>query len=164
MSEWFDNIATAETRESYTDMIACAFSKAVSVIAEAQGKDPGTWQWGKMHRLVLAHPLASVKILDRVFRLNRGPFAVGGSFHTVSPYSYNNNKPFDANHGASHRHIFDLGNWDNSLTVIPTGISGIPASKHYCDQTELYVNGKYHPDYFTMEKVIANAKYKMKFY
>jgi penicillin amidase len=88
---------------------------------------------------------------------------VGGSFHTVSPFSYDPNKPFIANHGASHRHIFDLGNWDNSLTLIPTGNSGIPSSRHYCDQTEMYVQGKYHPDHFSKEKVMANTAYHMKF-
>jgi penicillin amidase len=162
-SDWFDDVAT-QNKEGFEDMIGNAFSRTVSFIMTAQGDNPETWQWGNMHKLVLAHPMATVKVLDKVFNLKRGPFAVGGSFHTVSPFSYENNKPFEANHGSSHRHIYDLSNWDNSLTVIPTGNSGIPASKHYCDQTEMYLNGQYHPDYFSKEKVIENAKYKMKFY
>ncbi|MBN1789550.1 MAG: penicillin acylase family protein [Bacteroidales bacterium] len=163
-SEWFDDVSTLQSIENFNDRVACAFSKAVSFIATTQGNNPETWQWGNMHHLVLAHPMATVKVLDKVFKLKRGPFAVGGSFHTVSPFSYDNNKPFEVNHGSSHRHIYDLSNWDNSLTVIPTGNSGIPASKHYCDQTELYLNGQYHADYFSKEKVAENAVYKMKFY
>jgi len=125
------------------------------------GNDPESWEWGKIHHLALKHPLSSVKILDRVFDLNRESIPIGGSFHTVSPYSYDAGKSFDANFGSSHRHIYDVGNWDNSLTAIPTGNSGIPASRHYCDQTEMFVQGRYHHDYFTKSKVVANARYHM---
>jgi penicillin G amidase len=163
-SVWFDDVSTEEKTEIFNDAVVNAFSVSVSGLSTRFGSNPDTWEWGNMHHLILAHPLASVKILDRVFRMNRGPFPVGGSFHTVSPYSYDNSKPYDANHGASHRHIFDLSNWDNSLTVLPTGNSGIPASRHYCDQTGLYVSGKYHPDYFSLEKIKENRKYYMKFY
>jgi len=162
-SSWFDNVDTGNKTEDLHEMINCAFSNSVSDLEIKHGSNPDTWEWGAQHHLVLSHPLSTVKILDRVFGLNRGPFPVGGSFHTVSPFSYDTNKPFDVNHGASHRHIFDLSNWDNSLAVIPTGNSGIPASRHYCDQTEMYVHGKYHPDYFSKEKVMANSAYHMKF-
>ena len=162
-SPWFDNVNTRDAIENMNDAIACAFSGAVAELADTLGNDPRLWEWGKIHSLTLAHPLSSVKILNKVFNLNRGPYPVGGSFHTVSPYSYEATKPFDANHGSSHRHIFDLNNWDNSLTIIPTGNSGIYTSKHYCDQTEMYISGKYHSDYFSREKVMANARYHMKF-
>jgi len=162
-SPWFDNISTPGVKETINDAIACSFREAVSELGNKLGSDPILWEWGRIHSLELAHPLASVKILDRVFNLNRGPFPVGGSFHTVSPYSYDANNPFESNHGSSHRHIFDVGNWDNSLTVIPTGNSGVPASRHYCDQTEMYLNGQYHPDYFSKELIMSHARYKMKF-
>lgn len=61
-----------------------------------------------------------------------------------------------------HRHIFDLSNWDNSITVIPTGTSGIQASNFYLDQTELYINKKYHADPFSKTEVEKAAKFKMK--
>jgi penicillin amidase len=162
-SPWFDDIATPDKKETINEAIVCSFIGAVTDLGKQMGTDPQSWEWGKIHHLILAHPLASVKILDRIFNLNRGPFPVGGSFHTVSPYSYDANKPFEANHGSSHRHIFDVANWDNSFTVIPTGNSGIPASIHYCDQTEMYLNGQYHHDYFSKELIVSHARYKMKF-
>jgi acyl-homoserine lactone acylase PvdQ len=55
-----------------------------------------------------------------------------------------------------------LGNWDNSLTVIPTGVSGIPSSRFYMNQTKLYISGKYHPDPFSKESVDEKAIYRMK--
>ena len=156
-------MTTAGKTESLNDDIAAAFNDAVAELEATQGKDPAAWQWGNMQHLVLAHSLSSVKILDRIFNLNRGPFPVGGSFHTVSPYSYDASQPYDANHGSSHRHIFDVADWDRSLTIIPTGNSGIPASRHYCDQTEMYVKGKYHADYFTKDKIVQHARYHMQF-
>lgn len=163
VSVWYDDVSTANKTENFDEIVGCAFTKAVADLKSKLGDNPDVWEWGKLHRLVLAHPLATVKVLNGVFDLSRGPFPLGGSFHTVSPFGYDSNKPFDAIHGASHRHIFDLSNWDNSFTVIPTGNSGIPASPHYCDQTTFYVNGKYHPDYFSKEKVLNSAKYHMKF-
>jgi penicillin G amidase len=162
-SPWFDNVNTKDRVETRENDIISAFSEAVAELRTKMGDDPAVWEWGKIHHLILAHPMSKKRILDRIFSLNRGPFPVGGSFHTISTYGYDANKPFDSNHGSSHRHIFDVGNWDKSLTVIPTGISGIPASKHYCDQTNLYIKGHYHTDYFTKEKVVKNARYHMTF-
>lgn len=162
ISIWFDNVNT-EAKEDYNQLVACAFSGAVADLTLKLGAEPEKWKWGHIHTFELEHPLAKVNALKQIFGLNRGPFEVGGSFHTVSPYSYSNNKPFSVNHGSSHRHIFDLSDWNKSLTVIPTGISGIPASKHYCDQTGLYISGRYHVDYFTRDKVEEYAVYRMQF-
>jgi penicillin amidase len=163
VSEWFDDFHTQDTLESFKDMVICAFQKTVADLEAIAGTDPDSWQWGNMHQLTMEHPLAAVKILDKSLHLNRGPYPVGGSFHTVSPYSYDNNEPYTVIHGSSHRHLYDLSNWDRSLTVIPTGNSGIPASKHYCDQTQMYVKGQYHRDYFSKILVKENAKYHMEF-
>jgi penicillin amidase len=45
--------------------------------------------------------------------------------------------------------------------VIPTGNSGIPASRHYCDQTQLYINGKFHVDYVSRSRIEEAAEYTM---
>jgi len=162
-SLWFDNMDTPGVTESLTDMAYCAFSGAVRDLELKMGPEPAEWEWGNLHQLVLAHPMAAVKVLEKAFDLNPDPVPVGGSFHTVSPYSYESRNPFNSNHGSSQRHIFDLSDWDKSLSIIPTGISGIPASPHYCDQTGLYVAGKYHSDYFSRDKIVSASKYQMTF-
>jgi penicillin amidase len=68
---------------------------------------------------------------------------------------------YETVHGASHRHIFSMANWDDSETIIPTGTSGIPASNFYLDQTEMYLNNQYHPDLFTKQNVENKARFKM---
>jgi penicillin amidase len=161
-SLWFDIAGTPEKEEAGS-IIGASFKKTVASLQSKYGDEVNQWKWGNLHQLLLAHPLSAVKLLDRLFQLNRGPFAVGGSFHTVAPFTYDNSKPFSPNHGASHRHVFDLSQWDNSLTVLPTGNSGIPSSPHYCDQTQLYLRGQYHADFFSRKKVLENARYHMSF-
>ncbi|MBN1181478.1 MAG: penicillin acylase family protein [Bacteroidales bacterium] len=159
-SRWCDNVTTPET-EDFKDMILQSFKEAVAQMIEKLGPDTAEWEWGKIHQITLEHPLGSVNALQKAFKLNRGPYPVPGSYHTICPYSYGFANPYNVIHGASHRHIYDLSDWDNSLTVIPTGNSGIPSSKHYCDQTQYYVSGRYHNDHFSETNVKENAKYKM---
>ncbi len=157
-SLWCDNVNTEQV-ETLNDNITAAFKDAIANLTERFGSDMEDWQWGEVHGLVLEHPMGGVKILDKVFNLNRGPWPVGGNQGTVSPYSYDSNDPFTVDFGASHRHIYDTSDWDNSLSIIPTGISGIPASKHYCDQTDSYVNNEYRNDYISRNLIEEQAKY-----
>ena len=159
-SLWCDNIAT-EARETFTQWIQSSFTETVRQLQAGLGNDPGDWRWGNVHRLILRHPLGRVKLLDSLFHFNRGPYGVGGSFHTVCPYGYSLRNPFLSDYGASHRHIYSTASWDDSQTVIPTGISGIPASPHYCDQTQLYLENRYHADYVSKERVLGSARYTM---
>lgn len=157
-SEWCDNVST-ENVENLEDMIQVSFKDAIAELIDKYGNNLEDWQWSKVHGLVLEHPMGGVKLLDKIFNFNRGPYPVGGGSHTVSPYRYDRSNPFIANYGASHRHIYDTSNWDNSLSIIPTGISGIPASKHYCDQTQSYVDNEYRNDYISRDLVEKSAKY-----
>ena len=107
--------------------------------------------------------MGKVKMMDWLFGLNSKTYGMPGGSNTVCSYSYSFNDPYQSDHGASQRHVFDIGNWDRSETVIPTGISGIPGSPYYCNQTEMYVNNLYHADYFSEEKIQESAVTKMKF-
>jgi penicillin amidase len=158
-SQWIDNVDTKE-KETFSHWIRTSFRGAVKRLAEDMGENPAQWQWGKQHKLVLRHPLGRVKLLDTLFDFNRGPYEVGGSFHTVCPFNYSLRRPFFSNYGPSHRHIYSTADWDDSLSVIPTGASGIPASPFYCDQTALYIDNRYHNDYVGKDKVEQNASFK----
>jgi penicillin amidase len=160
-SVWYDNVASVGEKETFNDVVRKSFKDAVAWLETEMGGKPAKWQWGNVHQLSLAHPLGSVKLLDRVFKLNRGPFPVGGSSHTVSPYMYNYTKPFEVYHGASQRHIYSMADWNDSLAIIPTGISGVPASPYYCDQTETYLANQYRHDYVRRDLVEKSAKYIM---
>ncbi|NOZ45977.1 MAG: penicillin acylase family protein [Chlorobi bacterium] len=161
-SEWYDNVKTRKI-ETRNDIIIESFKDAVKELEKLMGNNVNEWEWGKIHQLILKHPMGKVKLLNRIFELNSPAYPVSGSFHTVSPWSYPFTDPYTVNYGPSHRHIYSTANWDESFSIIPTGISGIPASPFYCDQTKLYVNGKYHVDYVSRAKVEEVTKFKMKF-
>jgi penicillin amidase len=162
-SAWCDDVTTPGIRETFHDNIRTAFHHAIDTIVAMYGEDPEIWQWGDLHKVSLIHPLGTVDVVDKLFAVNRGPYPVGGSSHTICPYSYPLGKSFVANHGASERHVFNTADWDGSFSVIPTGTSGVPASPHYLDQTQSYVNNQYHGDYFSREAVEAHAKYRAEF-
>ena len=159
-SQWFDNITTQEI-ETFTDIVQKSFSDAIAKLEKQLGSTADDWEWGKLLTFTLNHPLGSVKILDRVFKLNKGPYEMGGNNHAIPAYAYKFTKPFKVYHGPSQRHVYDTSQWNNSFSVIPTGNSGIPSSSHYCDQTQLYVNGEFHVDYVSKSKIKENAEYTM---
>ena len=156
--EWVDNINTPE-KETLDDIILKSFKDCVSYISSKYSTDTAKWKWGDIHKIILVHPLSKVRILDRIFGLNSKKYRIGGAHHTVAPFSYDST--MIADHGASERHIFNTANWDESLTVIPTGNSGVPGSEFYLSQTETYLNGKFYKDHFTEPAVKANAKYTL---
>lgn len=161
-SRWCDDVNTPGIEESFGQVIQKSFKESITVLKEKMGDNPGDWQWGKIHKLTFKHPIGGeVPILDLVFDMNRGPFETGGSFHTVCVYSYPFTNVFNTNHGASHRHVYSAADWNNSRIVIPTGTSGIPASPHYCDQTNTYINRKYYNGTFSKEAVMNDVRYHM---
>ncbi len=155
---FIDNKDTEEIEDLESIMLT-SFHNTIKLLTETYSGDTSGWIWGDIHKFTAEHPMASVKILDRLFNLNVGAFRVGGSDHTVSPYSYTRN--FVINHGASERHVYNPADWDESYSVIPTGISGVPSSEFYCSQIEKYCNDEFYKDHFTREAVEASTKYKL---
>ncbi len=161
-TEWYDNVQTPE-KEDAGEIATSSLQAAIEILRKEYGSPLEEIRWGDVHRLTLRHPLSAVDALNKVFKLNRGPFAVSGSYHTVAPYTYMWSRPDSVFHGASHRNIYDLSAWDSSASVIPTGTSGIPASDHYCDQTAHYLAGKYYEDPFS-EEIVLDASVSMAVY
>jgi penicillin G amidase len=157
-SAWIDKVNTPG-KETFGEILSLSFREAVSWLEDELGENPDQWQWGSLHHLTISHPLASEKILDKIFGLSQGPYPVSGSFHTITNYSYGFHNPFAVVHGASQRHIFDLADWSDNHMIIPTGISGVPASKYYVNQIETFVNDGYFRQDWRKDDVVANAKY-----
>ncbi|HSW66947.1 MAG TPA: penicillin acylase family protein [Bacteroidales bacterium] len=161
-SPWFDDINT-QNPETFTDIAGTSFRQTTAWLSEKLGSEVKQWEWGNIHQLTIAHPMGTVNIIERIFDLNRGPFPVGGSFHTVNPFGYSFRNPFASIHGASQRHIHNMGDLSETLVVIPTGTSGIPASKYYGDQTGMFLENRYRNVLWDKEEVIAEAKYHATF-
>ncbi len=158
-SGWCDDVNTSGIQETFSDNIEKAFLAAVDTLTRRLGGDVDAWQYGDVHTITIEHPMGGVELVQKLFDPNLGPYPVGGSFHTVSPYSYPVGKNYKATHGASQRHIYNVADWDASKTVIPTGTSGIPASPYYGNQTALYMDFRYHDDPFSEKSATDHAKY-----
>ncbi len=72
-SIWIDDVTTPQ-RETFEDIVNKSFADAVADAAARLGENPAEWHWGKIHQLTLRHPLAKVKLLERLLGLNKGPF------------------------------------------------------------------------------------------
>lgn len=157
---WVDDVSTPGT-ETLDDIILKSYRDCISTMTSQLGEDQSLWTWGSIHSIIISHPVGSaVPLIDKIFKFNSDAYPVGGSNHTVSPYSYS--PGFIIDHGASERHIFNTADWDESLTVIPTGSSGIPADEFYLSQTKAYVNGEFFKDAFSDDAVRTAAKYTLK--
>jgi len=155
-SLWADNIHTAE-KENFQQAIWQSFQKTIRQLEEEYGDITGI-SWGKPHKLVLKHPMGKVKALDWIFDLNR-TYEAPGNNNTVNPFAYINSEKYSSAFGASEKHIFNTADWDQSYSILPTGVSGNPASRYYCNQTGDYVKGNLYHDAFSLEDVKKSAKY-----
>jgi penicillin amidase len=159
--DWVDNILTPE-RETIDDIVLKSYKDCIESLIHKYGKNMNRWTWGKIHELTFTHPLGTVRILDFLFNLNSHHYGVGGSDHTVSPY-FSLDSELKVGQGASVRNIFNTADWDESQSVIPGGISGIPGTEFYLSQAETYIEGKFYKDLFTENAVRSSAKYTITF-
>lgn len=120
-----------------------AFAAAVAELRETLGADPAQWRWGELHRLRLAHPLASIPGLDELFVA--ADIELGGDEQTVMQGGFDGRDGYRPAVIPSWRAVYDLADLDRSVGVVPTGISGNPASPHWNDQVGLWGAGAYHP-------------------
>ncbi|MCH7938612.1 MAG: penicillin acylase family protein [Candidatus Marinimicrobia bacterium] len=159
-SPWFDNLDTPQV-ETGDDCIRLALAAALADLEQSLGGRMSRWQWGRVHTLTHPHDLAKSgtlgRLLDAWLGLDVGPFPAAGANATVNPGHFKLSDPFQVTAGPSVRRVIDIGEWDNSLIVLPTGQSGHPFSPHYSDQAQLFVDGQYRRVDFTREAVLAGA-------
>ena len=137
-----------------------ALREALDLLREELGRDMARWTWGRLNRVLFAHPLGSVKPLNLIF--NRGPYPIGGDHDTVLRASGQPRFPFEPVMGAdSLRFIADLSDWENCRIVIPGGQSGHVASRHYADLIPLWLQGHFLPMPFKRTAVERHAKRRL---
>ena len=142
-SPWWDNINTKNKKETQSDILTQSFKEAVASLEKQLGSDVNQWQWKKVHKVEFQHPIGKVKLFSRFF--NVGPFPIAGTNEVIDNqmFTYCDDAEIMVKGGPSTRRIIDFSDIENSWSVLPTGQSGNPMSKHYDDQAELFVNGKF---------------------
>jgi penicillin amidase len=137
------------------DLMRAALVDALAELREHLGDDPAEWRWGALHRLQLVHPLGALPGLGPLFTAADMEF--GGDEQTVMQGGFDGRDGYHPSVIASWRAVYDLSDLDRSIGVLPTGVSGNPASSHWNDQTALWAAGEHHSLPFTRPAVEAAA-------
>ncbi|WP_284652881.1 penicillin acylase family protein [Flavobacterium terrisoli] len=142
-SPWWDNINTKGKKETQSEILTKSFAAAIASLENQLGTDVSQWSWGKMHQVEFQHPIGKVEMFSKFF--NVGTFPISGTNEVIDNqlFIYTDDAVIPVKGGPSTRRIIDFSDIENSWSVLPTGQSGNPMSKHYSDQAELFVNGKF---------------------
>lgn len=142
-SIWWDDISTLKKIETKKEILSKSLADAVVSLEKQLGSDMNAWNWGKVHTLEHEHPLGKVAALKSYF--NVGPFPINGAREVINNrgFDYTETGLYKVNAGPSTRRIIDFSDVENSISILPTGQSGNPFSKHYKDQAEMYNKGEF---------------------
>jgi penicillin amidase len=133
---WVDDVRT-DTLETLFGLEERAIRDAL----EATGMRP----WGELHFERSVHTLGRSALIERIFRLNVGPYPSPGGPNTVRPDDYLRwssldstswTPPYVGEYGPSERFVAVMGEEGSTgYLLLPTGQSGNPFSAHYRDMS-----------------------------
>lgn len=142
-SVWWDDITTKNKKENRQEIITKSFKETIANLTSQLGNDVATWNWGKVHKVEYKHPIGRVALLSPLF--NVGVFEAPGANEVINNvmYYYTDEASYEVTAGPSTRRVIDFSDIENSWSILPTGQSGNPMSKHYNDQAQMYIEGKF---------------------
>lgn len=152
---WWDNKRTAGVIEGRDEILRQALVQARQDLTEKLGKDPVTWQWGRLHQLTLEHAVLGGDTVPGPVRslFNRGPWQMPGGSSVVDANGWDASKGFEVNWAPSMRMVVDLGDLDASRWVNQSGSSGHPYDAHYVDQADAWAANETFPWPFSEKAV-----------
>ncbi|TMU56708.1 penicillin acylase family protein [Flagellimonas algicola] len=161
---WWDNILTEDKVETREEIVLQSFAEAWQSLVDDFGPDASQWTWDKVHTLEHPHPIGQVESLRSFF--NVGPFPVNGTREVINnmSFTYDGTGFHKVNVGPSTRRVVDFSDIENSMSILPTGQSGNPFSKHYKDQAEMFVEGKFRKMMMNKEEIQNNSPSQLVFY
>ncbi len=156
-SVWWDNVATEEHVETQKDIVQLSYIHAFESLEKDFGSDITKWTWNKLHTLEHGHPIGQVAMFRSFF--NVGPFPISGSREVINnmAFPYNGESSYRVTAGPSTRRVIDFSDIENSTSILPTGQSGNPFSKHYEDQAKMFVNGEFRKMMINKEEIEQTA-------
>jgi penicillin amidase len=133
-----------DPRAARDELLRTSLLQAIAELDQRLGNDMKSWAWGRLHHAQFTHPLSAVVDEKLRARLDVGPLPKSGSNDTLGHSGYRLSD-FRLTSGSSVRLVIDVGDWDNSWAINGPGQSGDPASAHYRDLFEPWLNGQYFP-------------------
>ncbi|WP_428224462.1 penicillin acylase family protein [Flavobacterium sp.] len=142
-SLWWDNVNTKNVKENRSAILTQSFKETIVNLTGQLGNTVTEWKWGKVHQVEYKHPIGSLALFRPFF--NVGMFEAPGSNEVINNvmYYFTDADHYDISAGPSTRRIIDFSDIENSMSILPTGQSGNPMSKHYNDQAQMYIDGKF---------------------
>jgi penicillin amidase len=97
-----------------------------------------------VHTVEYKHPIGDALSFFNI-NFNVGPFPIHGTNEVLNNqmFDINGTGLYNVDAGPSTRRIIDFSDVENSLAIIPTGQSGNVFSKHYKNQAQHYLEGKF---------------------
>jgi penicillin amidase len=141
---WWD-VKGTDFKESREQIITDALKISLDELAAQFGKDPGDWEWKRAVTVEHPHPLGSQKPLDQIFNVKTDAVSANEESVNKMAFGLKGDGTYTVTSGPAMRIILDFADVEGSVSVLPTGNSGNRFSRHYADQKELYVKGKYRP-------------------
>jgi penicillin amidase len=135
-NEFWDNVKTKDVRETRDDMIVKSMRDAVAQVSEKFGKNEKKWAWGRVHKMLIKHPLGTVLPF-----LNLGPYSYAGDDFTIHAGWWDRYNPFEMKSGAAIRLVVDMADLSTMTVMSPPGQSGHYLSPHYGDLAETWAKG-----------------------
>lgn len=153
-SVWWDDVTTSEVTESMKDIVNTSFIEAIASLEKDFGANCDNWKWGNVHTIEHGHPIGQIDALRTFF--NVGPYPINGSREVINnlAFPYDETGFYKVSSGPSTRRIIDFSDVENSISILPTGQSGNPFSKHYRDQAEMYNKGEFRKMVMNKEEII----------
>jgi len=133
----FDDVTTADIRETRDDMIRKSMKDAVKELSARLGQDHSTWEWGKVHQMTFKHPLGS-----KLSFYNLSPIPVNGDDYTINSGAWDSKNPYAMDSGGVIRLVVDMSDLENSTIMSPPGQSGLFLSPYYGDLAQMWANGR----------------------
>ena len=142
--------------DTWEAVLAQALDSAAEHLLQTLGSDPTQWIWEALHSINFRHGIGREEPAASL--LNAGTFSVGGSGDTVNNTGHQGGPSFAANTVVTYRQIIDLGDFSNSLFILPPGQSGHVASSHYADMLEDYLKMRYRPLLWDWNRIQAESE------
>ena len=119
--------------KNYDELLAAAEDGAVVRLERESGrKNISGWKWSRFNSLQMRHPLGHEGLLRWLLSIAARP--QNGTHFSI--------RAANVTTGPAMRFTADLGNWDDSLMLLPAGESGQVGSGHYTDQFSYWFEGK----------------------
>jgi penicillin amidase len=119
--------------KSYDELLMAAADGGVARLVKQSGSERiEDWRWKRFDALNVMHPIGREGLLKKFL-------SIAGKPQSGTRYSVRAATP---THGPAMRFVANLGNWDDSISLIPGGESGQPGSEHYTDQFSYWYKGR----------------------